>query len=86
MLYQRDTENNHSIVAVDSRSTKETQKLYSPIELEALAVRFALDKSQLYLLGSPEFTIISDCLSLVNTQGKSLMNIKNQRVSKAFED
>ena len=51
VLYQKDTENNHSIVAVDSRTTKETQKLYSPIKLEALAVRFALDKSQFYLLG-----------------------------------
>ena len=29
---------------------------------------------------------MSDCLSLVNTQGKALMNIKNQRISKVFED
>ena len=41
VLYQQDIDKNHSIVAVDSRSTKETQKLYSPIELEALAVHFA---------------------------------------------
>ena len=85
VLYQKDEQNHYSIIAVDSRTTKEPQKLYAPIELESLAVRFALDKTQFYLLGSQEFTIFSDCLSLVNTQGKSLMNIKNQRVSKVFE-
>ena len=42
VLYQIDTNNAHYIIQVGSCATRERQKLYSPIELESISLRFAL--------------------------------------------
>ena len=43
-----------------SKSLKPEEKNYSPTEREALAIRWALKKFRKYLLGAPQFTVISD--------------------------
>ena len=69
-----------------SSSLKPNQTLYSPIELESLALRFALDKLDHYLRGCPHFTIVLDCKTLVESQNKSLDHFKNSKIQKMFLD
>lgn len=54
-----------NIVAYASRSLTDTEKSYSQIEREALAIIWACEHFQLYLIGS-DFRVITDHKPLVN--------------------
>ena len=64
-----------------SRFLTPAESKYAPIEGEALAVAWALEKSRLFLLGSPTFTVIVDHQPLLKILGdKSLSEISNPRL------
>ena len=52
-LYQKNEDDVVSIVAMGSTGIKGLQKLYSPMELESLAIQYALSKTKYYTLSCP---------------------------------
>ena len=73
MLYQEDKKWKKLVVAVGSIALKPAQKLYSPVEIESLAIRFALAKNEHYLRGCPKFVIRTDCKGIKDSRNKELM-------------
>ena len=45
------------LVTCGSKALTPTQRRYATIELECLAVQYAIDKCSFYLKGGPEFTV-----------------------------
>lgn len=54
------SEGSWRLVDAGSRFISETEARYATIELEMLAVRWAMKKCRLYLLGLPHFTLVVD--------------------------
>ena len=48
------------LVTCSSKALTPTQRRYATIELECLAVQYAIDKCHFYLKGGPEFTVATD--------------------------
>ena len=59
VLAQKDSQGNEHVVAYASRTLNNREKHYSAMEKEALAVVFATQNFQVYLLGKP-FQLITD--------------------------
>ena len=57
--YDKDERRKQRIISYNSRSLTDTEKRYSQIEREALAILYGCQKFQLYLLGQ-DFTVITD--------------------------
>ena len=65
-----------------SRFLKEAESRYAPIEGEALAVAYALEKCKMFVLGCPDLTIATDHQPLLNIlNDRSLETISNPRIS-----
>ena len=65
MLCQGSSIKDCSPVDVASRSTKGAESRYPQIDLEAMAIDFALQRFRFFLLGSPQVTVITDHKPLV---------------------
>ena len=73
-------ENGWKIIYCNSRQLSKAEQNYAPIEGEALAVKWALKKARMFLLGS-QFHIIVDHQPLLKIFGdKSLSDISNNRL------
>ena len=78
--------NTWKLVDCNSRFLTETESRYSTIELELLAIAWAVKKCRMYLAGRNHFKIITDhkpLLPIINT--KSLADIENPRLQRLRE-
>ena len=68
-------------VLAGSRFTSPLEAGFAPIEGEALAVSFALEKCKMFVLGCPDLTVVVDHQPLVRVLGdKQLADITNPRL------
>ena len=66
ILAQKDPDTGEfRVIRYDSRATTAPEKNYAPIEVESLAILFALEKNHLYLHGLKEFIVSTDHKPLV---------------------
>jgi hypothetical protein len=68
------------------RSLNPVEKSYAVVELEALAVKYAVEKCRYYLLGMQKFTVWSDYRPLVGIWRKQIDKIDNARCQKWREN
>ena len=73
------------VVACGSKSLTPTQQRYATIELECLAVHFAVDKCSFYLKGARSFTVMTDHKPLEGIFRKDLFDIGNPRLQRIRE-
>ena len=73
------------MIQISSTGLKEREKLCSPVELESMAIRYCLKKSDHYLRACPHFKIFTDCKSIPTVQ-KEIVNIKNSKLQKLYLD
>ena len=74
-----------SIIKANSSGLKDSQKQYSAVDTEVLALKFACDSMYYYLYGAPEIHMFTDCLSLEVIFNKPLGDIKNRRIRDMVE-
>ena len=88
ILYQGKTLENLKPVAIASRCTNKAEKNYAQIDLEAMAIDFALRRFRSYLVGSPnETVIITDHSPLVSIfNGKRSGSIRTERIKLRYQD
>ena len=63
----------------------ETEKRYAPIELEALAIAYAVEKCGIFLKGGPKFEIWTDHKPLESIFKKHYVEVNNPRVKRFME-
>ena len=68
-----------------SSSLTSAQGNYTTIELECLAIQYALSKSEFYLRGLPTFAVWTDHRPLVGIFNKALHTLNNQRLIRIRE-
>ena len=73
------------VLACGSKSLTPTQHRYATIELQCLAVHFAVDKCFFYLKGAPSFNVMTDHKLLEGIFRKDLFNIGNPRLQRIRE-
>ena len=73
------------LVTCGSKSLTPTQQRYSTIELECLAVHFAVSKCSFYLKGSENFTVATDHRPLEGIFRKDLFEIPNPKLQRIQE-
>ena len=76
---------NVRIIKANSSGLKDSQKLYSAVETELLALKFACESAFFYLYACPEIHIFTDCLSLEGMFTKTLDKHKNLRIRAMIE-
>ena len=88
ILYQGENFENLKPVAIASHCTNKAEKNYTQIDLEAMAIDFALQRFCLYLAGSPDDTvIITDHSPLMNNfNGKCSGSIRTERIKLRHQD
>ena len=88
ILYQGKTFENLKPLAIASRCTNKAEKNYAQIDLEAMAIDFALRRFRSYLVGSPNETVIitdhSPLISIFN--GKRSGSIRTERIKLRHQD
>jgi len=65
-----------------SRSLTETEQMYTVIEKESLAIKFAVKKFHYYIYGHNEVKIYTDHQPLVSIAKKNLEKIENNRLKR----
>ena len=85
MLLQREADGKPRVVTCGSRSLLPAETRYATIELEALAIQWAVDKCSFYLKGCPTFQVLTDHRPLVGIFAKDLMDIPNGRLLRIRE-
>ena len=73
------------LVTCGSKSLTPTQQRYSTIELECLAVHFAVSKCLFYLKGCESFTVATDHRPLEGVFKKDILEIPNPRLQRICE-
>merc|ERR1711867_409762 len=73
------------IIKANSSALKSSQKQYSAIDTELLALKFACDSSYFYLFGAPEIHIYTDSSGLQGMFNKTLDQHKNLRIKAMIE-
>jgi hypothetical protein len=75
------------LIQCGSRSLTDTETRYATIELECLAIMWAIQKCRLYLLGTPKpFHVVTDHKPLIGIlQKKDLGDVGNARVQRLME-
>jgi hypothetical protein len=84
-LLQFDHEGKISMIQCGSSSLNETQQRYATIELECMAIVYAVQKCAYYLQGTPEFEVWTDHRPLVGIFGKDLHTLDNPRLMRMRE-
>lgn len=84
-LLQRVPEGGIRLVSCGSRSLTSCQRNYAVIELEAMAIMWAVQKSEFYLRGIGHFVVITDHKPLVSIFEKPLSEIPNERLTRFRE-
>ena len=73
------------LVTCGSKALTPTQQRYATIELECLAVHFAVTKCSFYLKGLPHFTVATDHKPLEGVFKKDLFEVNNPRLQRIRE-
>lgn len=81
-LVQIDKDGKYTLIQCGSRSLSTAESNYATIELEALAIKWAICKCRTYLLGS-QFTVLTDHQPLVGIFSKS--DVENSRLRRLKE-
>jgi hypothetical protein len=79
-LLQRDNENCPRLVQCGSCSLSPAENNYACIEIESLAIQYAVKDCRFYLLGALKFTIFTDHKPFQNIYVKALSEIINPRL------
>ena len=80
-LLQKEDGNKLRLITCGSCSLNETQNGYATIELECQAIQYAISKCRFYLLGLPNFEIVTDHKPLLGFFDKYIFEIDNPRVN-----
>ena len=88
ILYQGEHFEKLKPVAIASRCCNKAHKSYAQIDLEAMAIDFALGRFCSYLVGSPnDIVIITDHSPLMNIfNGKRYDSIRTERIKLRLQD
>ena len=73
------------IIQCGSRSLTPAEKNYAIIELESLAIVWAIKKAKFYLWGMPHFDVIKDHRPLMGVFSKSPVQFNNHRLARIRE-
>ena len=84
-LCQFDKDNNPLIITCGSKSLTPTQQRYATIELECLAIIWAIQKCSFYLKGLADFLVMTDHRPLEGIFKKSLEEMVNPRLQRMRE-
>ena len=74
-----------SVLQCGLRSLSDAERNYSIIELECLAIQWALAKCDFFLHGLEDFSVITDHYPLVGVFNKPLSAIKNPQLVQIWE-
>ena len=80
-LMQEDNTGRRHLICCGSTSLTDTQKNYATVELEALAIMYAIEKCSFYLTGLPEFEVWSDHRPLAGVFKKDMDATVNPRLA-----
>ena len=83
-LYQ-EVNGNKVIITCGSKSFTPAQQRYATIELECLAIIWAIQKYEFYLKGLPNFTVATDHRPLIGTFSKGISDLTNPRLQRLRE-
>ncbi|QQP40025.1 Uncharacterized protein FKW44_013925 [Caligus rogercresseyi] len=80
-LLQKDKDDKWRLIQCGSRFLKDVETSYAMVELEALAIYWAIKKTETYLAGLPFFTVVTDHSPLISLFNKFTIDcIDNPRV------
>ena len=86
LLYQTSKENEKkSVIQIGSTGLKPRETLCSPVELESMAIRYMIKKTDHYLRACPHFKNYTDCKAIPPVQ-REIVNIRNITLQKLFLD
>jgi transposase InsO family protein len=86
LLLQRDDNGQKKLIQCGSRFVSDTESRYAMVELELLAVTWAIKKCKMYLMGLPHFMLIIDHNPLVPILNEKTMDhIENPRIMRMKE-
>ena len=81
-LVQKDAMGHTRLIQCGSRSLSDTESRYATIELECLAIAWAVNKCHFHLFGMPHFMVWTDHRPLKGIFRKHLNEIKNVRLQR----
>ena len=81
-LVQREPNGNLRLIHCASQSLTSAQKNYATVELEMMAVAWAIDKCSYYLRGNRSFKVITDHKPLIGIFNKPLADLENARLAR----
>ena len=84
-LIQRNKEGTIGLISCGSRALTTAESRYATIELECLAILFALKKCRHFLLGMPHFKVITDHKPLVGIFRNPIDDMMNPRILRMRE-
>lgn len=84
-LVQRNPDGAINLVSCGSRSLSGAESRYATVELECLAITFALEKCRHYLIGMPTFRVITDHKPLIGVFQKRIDETTNARLLRMRE-
>ena len=86
-LLQQDPKGHWRLVEANSRFITDTEARYAMIELELLAVRWAMRKAHNYLFGLPTFTLVVDHQPLISILNRQTLDcVDNARLQRLKAD
>lgn len=85
LLLQTNADGSHRLVTCGSRSLTPAEGRYATIELELLAITYAMEKCNFFLLGLKSFKVVTDHRPLIGIFHKSLCDIRNVRLQRLRE-
>ena len=85
LLQKEDDRKLEKLITCGSCSLNETQNQSAKIELECLAIQYAISKCRFLHLGLPNFEIVTDHKPLLGIFGKYIFKIDNPRLPRLRE-
>ena len=85
MLLQREEDGKPRVIKCGSCALTDTQRRYATIELECLAIQWAVNKCDHYLRGINRFTVVTDHKPLLGVFAKALHEVDNTRLQRFRE-
>ena len=84
-LLQKEDNNKLRLITCSSCYLNKTQNRYATIELKCLAIQYAISKCRFYLLGLPNFEIVTDHKPSLGIFDKYIFEINNTRLQRLRE-
>ena len=84
-LIQKDDQDRIRLIQCGSRSLIPAESRYATVELECLAIQWAVKKCRHFLMGLPIFKVVTDHRPLVGVFAKPLFEVENARIQKYRE-